>query len=116
MGRNTWESIPEKRRPLPNRTNVVITRGANYPVPEGVFVYTSIEEALEAHKGEDIVSFGGQKIFFDTIDLADTLYITHVDVEIDACEAFFPEIDKNVWKEVERDDRDGFSFVTYKKK
>lgn len=57
---------------------------------------------------------GGASIYRQTIDLADTLYITHVHRNVDG-DVFFPEIDMTKWKEVERDDRDEFSFVTYKK-
>ena len=61
MGRKTWESIPEKRRPLPNRTSVVITRNNDYPLPEGVERYGSVEEALKAHEGEEIFGFDQYK-------------------------------------------------------
>jgi len=115
MGRRTWESIPEKFRPLPNRTNIVITSNETYELPDGVEKYRSIEAAISAHVGEDIVGFGGQKIFADMMPLADTLYITHVDREVEGCDAFFSEIDKNVWQEVARDDHEWFSFVTYQR-
>lgn len=113
MGRNTWESIPEKYRPLPQRTNVVITRNDTYPLPKEVKKYASIQEALHAHDGEDIISFGGEGIFREMITYADTLEITHVDQTVDLCDAYFPEIDMDVWKEVWREDHDGFSFVRY---
>jgi len=116
MGRKTWESIPEQYRPLPKRTNVVITRQADYEVPEGVFVFSSIDAALEHFKDQDIMIAGGGQIYSLTIDKADTLYITHVHKTIDGGHAFFPQIDPDVWKEFERDERDGFVFVTYKKK
>lgn len=115
MGRNTWESIPEKYRPLPQRTNVVITRNDTYPLPKEVKKYASIQEALHAHDGEDIISFGGEGIFREMITYADTLEITHVDQTVDACDAYFPEVDMTVWKEVWREDHDGFSFVRYQR-
>ncbi|MBU2542424.1 dihydrofolate reductase [Patescibacteria group bacterium] len=113
MGRKTWESIPENRRPLPKRTNVVITRNKNYELPKGVERYDSIEEAVEAHKNEEIIGFGGQRIFEEMIKIADELDLTLVNQEIEECHAFFPAIDPKVWEEAERDDRDGFSFVKY---
>lgn len=116
MGRNTWESIPEKRRPLPERTNVVITRDTTYSVPPGVECYATIEDALAAHKGEDIIGFGGTRIFADMMPMSDALEITHVYQDVDACDAFFPPIDMTVWKEVSREDHDGFSFVRYERK
>ncbi len=112
MGRKTWESIPERFRPLPKRTNVVITHQASYPVPEGVLVFSSIEKALAHFQGQDVMSIGGATIYAETIDLADTLYITHVDQTVDG-DAFFPVIDRAVWRESSREDHPGFSFVTY---
>jgi dihydrofolate reductase len=116
MGRKTWESIPEKRRPLPERTNVVITRNAEYQLPEGAVKFSSIEAALEAYKGQEIVSFGGTRVFHDMIKYADALEITHVDQEVDGCDAFFPVIDMTIWKEVSREDHDGFAFSRYERK
>ena len=115
MGRNTWESIPSHRRPLPDRTNVVITRNESYELTAGVERFSSIQEAVDAHKGEEIVSFGGEGVFKEMIEYADALEITHVEDSVDACDAYFPEIDLNVWKEVWREDHDGFSFVRYER-
>jgi len=115
MGRNTWESIPEKFRPLPNRKNIVITRDIKYMVPKGVEVYSSIDEALEKYKKQDLFIIGGASIYKQTIEKADKLFITEVHQFVDG-DAFFPEIDKNVWQEVEREDHEGFSFVRYIRK
>ncbi|PIZ95957.1 MAG: hypothetical protein COX80_02880 [Candidatus Magasanikbacteria bacterium CG_4_10_14_0_2_um_filter_33_14] len=112
MGRNTWESIPEKFRPLPNRKNIVITRDIKYMVPEGVEVYSSIDEALEKYKNENVFIIGGASIYKQTIDQADKLYITEVHQQVDG-DAFFPEIDKNLFKEIERKKHEGFDFVLY---
>ena len=116
MGRKTWESIPVNRRPLPERTNVVITRNSDYELPEGVERYDSIDEAISNHKEEEIVGFGGQRIFEEMIEIADVLDLTLVNQEIEGCDSFFPEIDMNIWKEDKREDYEGFSFVTYIKK
>lgn len=114
MGRKTWESIPEKFRPLPNRKNIVITRNLDYTVPDSVMMYHSVKEALE-HESGDVMVIGGAEIYAQSIELADTLYITHVHTFIEDGTAFFPTIDKNIWKETEREDHEHFSFVTYKK-
>lgn len=116
MGRRTWESIPEKRRPLPGRINVIITREPKERFPAGVEAYPTIQDALAAHPNEEIIGFGGQKIFEDMLPIADTLEITHVNQTVDGCDAYFPVIDARVWKESWREDHHGFSFVTYKKK
>jgi dihydrofolate reductase len=116
MGRKTWESIPAKFRPLPNRTNIIITRNLEYKqqVPEDVEVYTSIEEAVNNHPDEEVVVIGGGQIYKQTIDIADKLYITHVNMTVDG-DAFFPEIDIKKWQEIDRENHDKFSFVNYKK-
>lgn len=113
MGRNTWESIPEHRRPLPMRTNVVITRDETYPLPDDVERYSSIRAAVDAHPSEDIVGFGGQRVFEDMMPMADMLEITHVHQSVDACDAFFPVIDPTQWKESWRENHEGYSFATY---
>lgn len=115
MGRKTWESLPKKYRPLPNRTNIVITRQNDYALPGGVLRYDSVDTALAAHPNEDIMIIGGGEVFTQTINKADTLYMTHVNQTVTACTAFFPPINLTLWCETERDDRGGFSFVTYKK-
>ena len=114
MGRKTWESIPERHRPLPGRTNVVVTRQAHYRLPGGVERVGSLAEALAAHREEDVVINGGAAIYRDAMVYADELDITHVDREVDG-DTFFPAIDPAVWKESRRDDHDGFSFVTYER-
>lgn len=114
MGRKTWESIPEKYRPLPGRKNIVISRSTAYEVPPGVEVFDSIEHALEAHSDDDVYIIGGASMYEATIGIADALEITHVDREVDG-DTFFPDIDMSVWHEVSRKGHDGFSFVRYEK-
>lgn len=115
MGRKTWESLPENVRPLPERVNIVITRQQNYPVPEGVKLYDNVMDAVLENPDEDIMVIGGGEIFRETIGLADTLYITHVDQTVDG-QAFFPTIDPALWKETARENHEGYAFVTYKKR
>lgn len=114
MGRKTWESIPAKFRPLPNRKNIVITTQADFITPEGVEVFHNIDDALKHHSHEQIFIIGGANIYTQTIDLADTLYITEVHQIIDG-DVFFPDIDKKIWQEIKREDFEKFSFVTYVK-
>lgn len=114
MGRKTWESIPEKFRPLAGRTNVVVTRQATYPLPPGVERRGSLAEALAAHAGEDVIINGGGAIYAEAIASADALDVTHVHRDV-AGDTFFPPIDPAHWKETWREDHDGFSFVTYRR-
>ena len=113
MGRKTWDSIPEKFRPLPNRVNVVISR-QKLTLPPGVELYHSVDEALAAHKNDEIFVIGGAEIYRQTIDDADILHITEVKKNVEG-DAFFPEINKSEWKEVEREEHQEFNFVVYKK-
>ncbi|MFH1621418.1 MAG: dihydrofolate reductase [Patescibacteria group bacterium] len=114
MGRKTWESLPEKFRPLPDRLNVVVTRQAGYQVPVGVLVFPSLESALAAYKNDETFVIGGAQIYTQALPQTDRLYVTHVDQVIDG-DAFFPAIDPLIWKELERDEHEGFSFATYEK-
>lgn len=115
MGRKTWESIPAKYRPLPNRKNVVISRQKDYPLPNEVDLYSDLDEALQSckDKHEKVYIIGGEQIYQATIDQAHSLEITHIDQKIEDGDAFFPNIDPSIWKETKRDNHQGFSFVTY---
>lgn len=115
MGRKTWESIPEKFRPLPGRNNIVITRQDMYPVPDEVEVSHSLDAVLRAHQSDDLICIGGGELYRQVMEKAEKLFITHVDQVVEACDAFFPKIDPTVWKETEREDHAGFSFVTYER-
>ena len=119
MGRKTFESLG---KPLPNRTNIIITRNLNYKA-EGCVVVNSLNEAIEVAK-EDKNPFilGGAEIYKQAIEIADKLDLTFVHHEFDA-DVFFPKIDTTIWKETSReyfkaDDKNKFnySFVSYLKK
>lgn len=92
MGRNTWESIPEKFRPLPNRLNIVLTGNLNYMVPEGVKLASSLDGALAVSEGKTFV-IGGAKVFEDAIrhESCTELIVTKIDGDFN-CDAFFPFI------------------------
>lgn len=112
MGRKTWESLPERFRPLPDRTNIVLTRQANYPLPPGVERFSSLIEALAAHETKSIFVIGGADVYAQAMPLANRLEITRVDQDVDG-DTFFPPIDESEWTETQRWERDGFTFLTY---
>ncbi|MFA6486366.1 MAG: dihydrofolate reductase [Candidatus Magasanikbacteria bacterium] len=115
MGQATLDSIVGYLgHPLPGRKTAVLTHDKNYSAPADVRVFYSIDEAWEKLKDEDVFVCGGASIYAQTINRVDTLYITHVDKIVDG-DAFFPAIDKNIWRESAREDHDGFSFVNYSK-
>jgi dihydrofolate reductase len=100
-GRKNYESIPEKFRPLPGRTNVVITRQKDYSAP-GAHVVFSIEEALSfcAKQNEkEVFVIGGAQIFEEMLqkDLVDKMYITHVKKYYEG-NVFFPVFNTSEWE------------------
>ncbi len=126
MGRRNYESIPEKYRPLPKRTNVIVTRQSDYEAPDCELV-SSVEEGIElANKLGDQEPFiiGGGQIYQYALDqnLIDRMYITEVHHDFEG-DTYFPEVDTSTWKEVNREDhlKDNrhnyaYSFVVYEKK
>ncbi len=80
MGRKTWESIPEKFRPLPNRTNIVVTRNKDFKINnESVLITNSFEEALEKAEGvpgEIIFIIGGSALYKEALPVADIIDLT----------------------------------------
>lgn len=106
MGRKTYESIG---KPLPGRTNIVITRQADYQ-PEGVKVVNSVEAARELAESvclidgqEEAMIMGGAEIYTLALPHTDRLYLTEVHADVEG-DAFFPEYDKSLWQEVARED------------
>jgi dihydrofolate reductase len=101
MGRKTFESIG---RPLPGRTNIVVTRQEGYQ-PDGVIVLSSLEEALEraqtiaaADRANEVMIGGGAEIYAQALAIADRMYITHVGV-VPVGDTYFPTVDMGQWKE-----------------
>lgn len=116
MGRKTFESIVTRLgKPLPGRTNIVISRETDYAVPEGALLYHSIDEALAAHADEEIFIAGGGEIYRTFLPLADKMHITYVDKAYEA-DTFFPPIPRGSWKVTECDEREGYTFLTYEKR
>jgi dihydrofolate reductase len=98
MGRKTWESFP--KRPLPGRTNIVITRDAAYKA-DGAVVVTSLASALDVAAGEDpeeIMVIGGAEIYRAALPLTRRIYLTSVHGEIEG-DTHFPPIDRAEWNE-----------------
>lgn len=85
MGRRTWESLPAKSRPLPDRTNVVITSESGWSAPGAVRAH-SLHSALAATSGkagsEQVWIIGGGTVYREALDLADTAVITRIDTDI----------------------------------
>jgi len=106
MGRKTYESIG---RPLPGRTNIVISRQSDY-APDGVRVVASLEVAMELAESisvidgaEEVMVIGGAQIYEQALAVADRLYLTQVHASVEG-DAWFPAIAKDQWREVGRED------------
>lgn len=122
MGRKTYESIG---RPLPGRTNIVMTRDLSFAMP-GCVLAMSLDAALgiaaddAAKRGAaDLMIIGGGDVFDRTMEMADRLEITHVHASPPG-DVYFPAIDPREWRETERhhyeagpDDDASFDTVTY---
>ena len=115
MGQATYESIlGYLGKPLSGRQTVVVTLDKNYSAVEGVRIFNSLDDVFEKLKDEDVFICGGASIYRQTIDRVNTLYITEIHLSPDG-DTFFPIINKNIWKETDRENHDNYSFVTYKK-
>ena len=106
MGRKTFDSIG---RPLPGRTNIVITRQEDYK-PANVEVVNSLDAAIEMAESialingiDEAMVIGGAQIYAEALDKAQRLYLTEVDADING-DAWFPDFDRSAWQEVGRED------------
>ncbi len=131
MGRKTFTSIVDRLgRPLPNRRSLVLTRDKRWaedckhrytdPEVSSVRIFHDLGDLLAC--GEtDIYVIGGAEIYAATIDLADELDITEIDIQVEGGDAFFPEIDPDVWVRSSGPDLTSdaeqltYRFVTYRR-
>ncbi len=102
MGRKTWDSIPQKFRPLPDRINLVLTRRQNPDFPPPVLFADSLEKGLKLFQASsyqkkiaDIFVIGGEEIFEVALKMpaCKKLYITHIQHSFD-CDTFFPAFEQ----------------------
>ncbi len=115
MGRKTAESLG---RALPKRRNLVLTRSGEVPF-EGMEAVASLDEAIvlaERDGASELCVIGGGEVYAMTLPLATRLHLTHVDVIVDECDAFFPAVDPAQWRAVAReahaaDERHAFAFA-----
>lgn len=125
MGRKTFDSL---RRPLPGRTNIVITRDPDFTAA-GALVTRSLADALVIAKGDalrrsvaEIAVIGGAEIYTASMPVADRLEVTEVHATVDG-DTIFPPIDPSVWDEIARcrykaaaGDTADYSYVTYRRR
>jgi len=117
MGRKTWDSLPDRFRPLPGRRNVVVTRNPDWR-EEGAERATSLDDALEVVAGaEQVFVVGGAELYEAALPSADELVLTEIDLNVEG-DVVFPRWDRAAFDEVAREAHisDGgtmLAFVTY---
>jgi dihydrofolate reductase len=120
MGKRTFESLP--KGPLSNRKNIVLTSVMSEGVNEGYFEADSLEDAVYLCEHEEkVFIIGGATVYKQSVNKVDTMYITWIHNDFSA-DTYFPEIDFNEWKEVNREDHNpdeqnlySYSFVKYER-
>ena len=122
MGRKTLESFPGQK-PLPKRTNIVLTAKKDYNAGDAVVVHSIDElmEELKKYDTNDIYIIGGETIYRQMLPYADVCHITKIDREYEA-DAYFPNLDKDEEWEITADSEEEtyfdleFRFLKYEKK
>ncbi|MDJ1481272.1 dihydrofolate reductase [Cytophagaceae bacterium YF14B1] len=120
MGRKTFESLG---RPLPNRTNIIITRNPDYQAT-GCMIVSSLEEAIQKATNidrEEVFVIGGGEIYTQALPLTDTMYLTHVHTTLEG-DTFFPVFSSQEWniaytQSFKKDEKHVYDFdiVTWKR-
>lgn len=120
MGRRTFESLPKGA--LPGRTNVVVTQQSNAQWDNTTVVH-SIDEAFADADDKELFVIGGATLYKQTLDRADRLYLTHIHHAFDDADTYFPTINYDEWREIEREEHKAderhpydYTFVTYERK
>lgn len=115
MGRKTFESIPKKFRPLPNRRNIVISM--NMQPQQGIDVCNSVHEAIEKAKSyeEEAFIIGGSSIYEQTLPFAERMYLSLVKHNYEG-DSYFPNFNKEEWSIESKKKFQDFELVTYVRK
>ncbi|WP_337045094.1 dihydrofolate reductase [Emticicia sp. 17c] len=115
MGRKTFDSIG---KPLPNRTNIVVSRQKSVSADEAVLVASSLQEAIklayQVKADDEVFIIGGGNIYEQALELTDKIYLTEVKANIEG-DTFFPKLKADEWKEVarqayEKDEKNDYDF------
>ncbi len=122
MGRKTFDSIIKRLgHPLPDRTNIVLTLDAKFK-HDGATVVNDLDTALAMAQSEDeVFVIGGAEIFRQTLSVADRIYATEINADIDG-DVYFPKFDRASWTELERSENASdvknpydYAFVIYER-
>lgn len=112
MGRKTFESIG---KPLPGRTNIVVSRGM--APRDGITVCSSLDEAIAAARqvSERVFIIGGASVYEQSLGLADTMYLSIIPGSFEG-DAFFPEFEADAWEQTATEEHTGFVVHIYKRR
>jgi dihydrofolate reductase len=120
MGRRTWDSLPDRFRPLPGRRNIVLTRDPEWRA-DGAERAGSLAEALALVEGApQVFVIGGGQLYAEALPLADELLLTEIDSEIEG-DTLFPPWERASFDEVSREENVSvtglpFAFVSYRRR
>jgi dihydrofolate reductase len=114
MGRKTLESFPNGN-PLPNRTNIVLTRDKNF-AKKGVIVVhdlDELDELLKEYKDEEVYCIGGESVYRQLLDRCDEAFVTMIDFAYEA-DAYFPDLTKEGWEMVGESEEQTYFDLEYR--
>ncbi|MBQ1473586.1 MAG: dihydrofolate reductase [Lachnospiraceae bacterium] len=121
MGRKTLESFPNGN-PLPNRTNIVLTRDKSFAKKDVIVVHDldELDELLKEYKDEEVYCIGGESVYRQLLDRCDEAFVTMIDFAYEA-DAYFPDLTKEGWEMVGESEEQTYfdlcyTFTTWKKK
>lgn len=120
MGRRTWDSLPERFRPLPGRRNIVLTRSPQWRA-DGAEPAASLSDALaRAATAARVFVIGGADLYAQALPRADELVLTEIDADLDG-DVFFPAFDRRDFVEISREAHAGadgtpYAFVHYRRR
>jgi dihydrofolate reductase len=120
MGRKTWDSLPEKFRPLPGRRNIVVTRDPSWRAASAEAA-ASLAAALTLTSGaRKVFVIGGGELYKTALPVANELMLTEIDTEFEDADTFFPAFDDGGFKQAFREahtatDGTRYAFVTYRR-
>jgi dihydrofolate reductase len=116
QGRRTFQSIPEKYRPLPGRENIILSRNPTYDAP-GCAVISDPNAIVRISESREVCIIGGAEIYKLFLPVVTRIIVTHVDTEVIGTDTFFPEIlpewKRNLMYRFKADRRNQFPFSIY---
>ena len=124
MGKNTYNSIINSLgHPLPKRKNIIVTSSPKSIFSNDCIVVNSLSEAINAADGDEIFIIGGAKLYEEAIKIANKIYLTHIDTEVESPDTYFPKLDPKEWSnttssfhEADTANIYNYSFTTYERK